>query len=159
MKDDDPLFNITTKNEKLQNQIAVLLANLDRMKVEEAEDQVAGLIINMMNFFSGYVDEVPNFDSLSEQKKNLLLKRFKAVTKNLKLSKTQSINEAIQIFVFTILNNIAINKEEVSKLSFNDLISKAATYEIYHKIEEDKPKITVQKVIKTQQAIIRQKGL
>jgi hypothetical protein len=159
MKDDDPLFNITTKNDKLKNQIAALLANLDSMKIEEAEDQVAELIINMMNFFSGYVDEIPKFDSLSEQKKNLLLKRFKAVTKNLKSSKTQIINEAIQIFVFTILNNIGINKEEVSKLSFNDLISKAATYEIYHKIEEDKPKIAVQQGIKTQQAIIHQKGM
>ncbi len=148
LKDNKPdgevgLIDLTADNQDIKTKIAYLLSILESNDIDNIEAQVTALLKNMMNFFSNYVEEIPNFESLTPEQKKALLLKFRSVAQSIVGRKIKSVDELVQVFVFTVLSaigeNIAsaknisiaetINKKH--KYAFKEFLKKAASYEIY----------------------------
>ena len=137
------LIELASENQDLKHRIAILLAKLENSDTNEIEEDVMPLLRNMMNFFAKYVEEIPNFDSLTPEQKKALLLRFKEIANNIAGRKIRSIEEITQVFVFTILSALGetitgakhltvieiMNKKH--KHSFREFLRRMATYELY----------------------------
>ncbi len=143
LEEESGFVDLASDNQDLKNKIATLLANLGTINVDDLEDQVIAMMKNMMNFFAKHVEEIPSFDSLTPEQKRILLLRFKGVAHSLPKRKIKSVDEMVQVFVFTVLSNIGASIEGVKDLStqellnkkhkhqFREFLKKAADYELY----------------------------
>jgi hypothetical protein len=138
LEEESDLLNLASEDKNIKQKLAAILFKLENEGITETEDQVITLLKNMMNFFAQKLEEIPSFDSLSPEQQKALLLKFKDVSRKLSTRKIRSVDEMLQIFVFTILNNIGIQKIDSAKLnpSFQSLIRKAASYEIYYEKPE-----------------------
>jgi len=142
-EDNISILDLATQNKELHEKIEVILQNLETQGITELEDQVSALLKNMMNFFAKYVSEIPAFDSLTPGQQKTLLLRFNSVADNLSGRKIKSIEELLQVFLFTILSGIGQTIEEAKEYTKEELLAKkqrdelrkllrrAAAYEIY----------------------------
>lgn len=146
LHNDSSLVDLASDNQDLKHKMAILLTNIELIEISDLENQISTLIKNMMNFFSLQVEEIPSFDLLPIEQQQILLKKFKKIAHSLKKKKAKSIDEVIQIFLFTILSNIGskgeiLEDEELvnkkSKHSFKSFLRKAAEHEIYTIINEN----------------------
>ncbi|MCT4634833.1 MAG: hypothetical protein N4A31_01115 [Rickettsiales bacterium] len=142
-KEDPGLIDLASRNSDLKLKITNIIENLETIDPVVLENQVSYMLENMMNFFAQYVEEIPNFDSLTLEQQKILISRFKAVSKSLKKRKIKSVNEMLQVFVFTVLNGIGENIENLRDLTAEEILQKkhkkdfrkflrnAAEFEIY----------------------------
>ena len=147
--DKDPgLVDLASSNYDLKLKITDIIENIEDIDSIELEAQVVEMLKNMMNFFARYVEEIPNFDSLTLEQQQALLKKFKAVSKNLIKRKIKSIDEMTQVFVFTVLNGLGETLEDAKSLtaeeilhkkhkeSFRKFLRKAADFEVSQIIDD-----------------------
>ena len=137
------LVDLASNNDDLKLKITNIIANLESIDPIELENQVALMLENMLNFFAKYVEEIPSFSSLSLEQQNRLIIKFKAVSKSLVKRKIKSVDEMMQIFVFTVLNAMGENIDELRDLTAEEILQKkhkqdfrkflrrAADFEIY----------------------------
>lgn len=137
------LIDLATENQDMKSRIAYLLSILENEDATIIEAQVTALLKNMMNFFALHVEQVPSFESLTSPQKRALLLKFKSVAQNIAGRKIRSIDEIVQVFVFTVLSSIGetiagaqditaveiMNKKH--KYAFREFLKRAASYEIY----------------------------
>ena len=76
-EEDKSLISLASNNQDLKNNIAIIFTKLETMELNDIEDQVSTLMINMMNFFSNNVEEIPSFDNLTSEQKKIILMKFK----------------------------------------------------------------------------------
>jgi hypothetical protein len=107
--DEIGLIDLASENQDMKTRIAYLLSILENGDVNSIEGQVTELLKNMMNFFAIYVEEIPHFESLSQEQKTALLLRFKSVAQSIAGRKIKSVDEMVQVFVFTVLSSIVEN--------------------------------------------------
>jgi hypothetical protein len=118
------LINLTTANKDLRQKMTDILDNLETIDPKILEDQVVEMLQNMMNFFAIYIDQIPNFFSLTDEQQQDLICKFGAVAASLVARKVSSINEMTQIFVFTVLNSLSENINEINHLTLEELLHK-----------------------------------
>lgn len=147
-EEDSGLIDLASRNNDLKLKISNIIDNLETIDPVIIEDQVSSMLQNMMNFFAQYVEEIPNFNSLTPEQQEILIARFKAVSKSLKKRKIKSVNEMMQVFVFTVLNVIGENVENLRDLTAEEILQKkhkkdfrkflrnAAEFEIYQITQE-----------------------
>ncbi len=154
-EEDKSLISLASNNQDLKNNIAIIFTKLETMELNDIEDQVSTLMINMMNFFSNNVEEIPSFDNLTSEQKKIILMKFKKVAHNLKNKHIKTVDEMLQTFVFTVLSNIGERVEyleaveiinEKNKESFKTFLRKA--------IDEEVDNITHNKEIEANQNFI-----
>lgn len=142
------LIDLASENKDLKNKVLMIITNLDHEGVHDLEDQVCILMTNMMNFFSSHIEEIPSFESFSEEQKKALLIKFKKVAHKLKTKKIRTIDEMLQNFIFTILNQIEDRVESMTHMTAEEIMNKktkqdfkkflrhAASHQIYNLVEE-----------------------
>ncbi len=123
-KQDSGLVDLASNNYDLKLKITNIIDNLESIDPIELESQVALMLENMLNFFAKYVEEIPNFSSLSLEQQSRLIIKFKAVSKSLVKRKIKSVNEMMQIFVFTVLNGVGENIDELRDLTAEEILQK-----------------------------------
>lgn len=137
------LVDLASNNNDLKLKITNIIDTLESIDPIELENQVALMLENMLNFFAKYVDEIPSFSSLSLEQQNRLIIKFKTASKTLVKRKIKSVDEMMQVFVFTVLNAMGENIEELKDLTAEEILQKkhkqdfrkflrrAADFEIY----------------------------
>jgi hypothetical protein len=123
------LINIAAGNQNIKTKIALLLSIIESKDINNIENQVIALLKNMLNFFSNYVDELPHFESLTLEQQKAYLIKFKSVALNITGNKIKSIDEMVQVFVFTILRTLKENIKPPTSISTNKLQDKDANSE------------------------------
>lgn len=118
------LINLAAANQDLRKKMTYILDNLETIDPAILEDKVVEMLKNMMNFFAIYIEKIPNFSSLPEEQQQDLLCKFGAVAASLVARKVSTISEMTQIFVFTVLNSLSENIDEVNHLTLEELLHK-----------------------------------
>lgn len=118
------LINLAVTNQDLRKKMTDILDNLEAIDPKTLEDQVVEMLQNMMNFFATYIEQIPNFFSLPEEQQQDLIYKFGAVAASLVARKVSSISEMTQIFVFTVLNSLSENLNEINHLTLEELLHK-----------------------------------
>lgn len=124
VEEEPGLIDLASRNGDLKLRISNIIENLETIDPIVLENQVSYMLENMMNFFAQYVEEIPSFDSLTVEQQEILISRFKAVSKSLKKRKIKSVNEMLQVFVFTVLNGISENVENLRDLTAEEILQK-----------------------------------
>lgn len=147
-EEDSGLIDLASRNNDLKLKITHIIDNLETIDPMILENQVSSMLENMMNFFAQYVEEIPSLDSLTPEQQEIIISRFKATSKSLKKRKIKSVNEMMQVFVFTVLNCIGENVENLRDLTAEEILQKkhkkdfrkflrnAAEFEIYQITQE-----------------------
>lgn len=123
-KKDTGLVDLTSSNNNLKEKITNIVENIDNISSEALEKQVIEMLESMMNFFSIYVEEIPNFSSLSLEQQKIIIKKFKDVSVNLKKRKIKSVNQIAQAAVFAVLNSLSNNVEDLKELTVEEILRK-----------------------------------
>ena len=123
-KEDFNLLDLTSDNQDLKYKIAVILTKLETTGVTGLEDQIVVLMQNMMNFFAQYVEEIPNFNSLDQEQQKALLLKFKGVALGLAQRRIKSVDEMMQVFLFTILGSIGTTVEKEKDFNLTEITNK-----------------------------------
>jgi patatin-like phospholipase/acyl hydrolase len=143
------LIGIAASNQNMKTKIVYLLSIL------ESHD------LDRMNFFSNYVTEIPDFESLTPEQQKVYLLKFKMVSRSIAGHKIKSTDEMVQVFVFTVLNslenknkrteNIVTGKLEnkESQSEFRSFLKKAAENEIYKSTIQKPEEETKVKIVNT----------
>jgi hypothetical protein len=118
------LTDLASENPELNNKIATVLTKLENIGVTELEEQVAVLMTNMMNFFAGYAEEIPTFDTLSPEKQEFMQNKFKEVAAKLAGQEIKSVDEMLQTFVFVILSSLGENIDRSENLTAEEIANK-----------------------------------
>ncbi len=116
--------NLNSENQDLKNKMALVILQLEAEGVTNFEEQIAVLMVNMMNFFAKHVDDIPAFDFLTQEQQDFVIKKFKNVAQSLKSKKIKSIEEMVQIFVFTVLSALEERAESLASLTIKEITSK-----------------------------------
>jgi|GEM_PF-6772661 len=155
------LIGIAASNQNMKTKIVYLLSILESNDLDRIETQVISLLKNMMNFFSNYVTEIPDFESLTPEQQKVYLLKFKMVSRSIAGHKIKSTDEMVQVFVFTVLNslenknkrteNIVTGKLEnkESQSEFRSFLKKAAENEIYKSTIQKPEEETKVKIVNT----------
>lgn len=137
------LVDLTSENSNLKNKIAILLSRLESDGASDIEEEVATLLCNMMGFFAKHVEDIPSFESLDPEQQKALLLKFKGVAQSISGRKIKSIDEMVQLFVFTVLSAIGENVSTAKditaievmnkkhKHSFREFLKRMVDYETY----------------------------
>lgn len=143
------IFDTNIENSEIKSKIEILVAKLNDMDFSDVAEEVCELLKNMVNFFSLHISEIPNFDALSDDEKKALLMRFKSLGQTIFGQKIKSVEELVQVFVFTVLTAIGdsaplktqLKAREVinqrNNLVLSEFIKKAAKANIY-KVNDSK---------------------
>lgn len=147
-EEDSGLIDLASRNNNLKLKITHIIESLDTIDPIILENEISSMLENMMNFFAQYVEEIPSLDSLTPEQQEIIISRFKAISKSLKKRKIKSANEMTQVFVFTVLNCIGENVENLRDLTAEEILQKkhkndfrkflrnAAEFEIYQITQE-----------------------
>ncbi|MEK6734592.1 MAG: hypothetical protein AABY27_05760 [Pseudomonadota bacterium] len=148
------ISNIATQTDDLKNKIAVLLAKGESVDLNELESQVSILLINMVNFFSNYIDEIKSYDELLPNQQKYLLSQLKDMTCSIKNKKIKSIDEMLNNFVFIALSSQEIELEDeeneldlLSKAGFKALLRKIINFDIYKQSNQDMKQAKIKRVL------------
>ncbi len=123
------LIKIAASNQNIKTKIAFLHSIIESKDISNIENQVIVLLKNMLNFFSNYVDELPHFESLTLEQQKIYLIKFKSVAANITGNKIKSIDEMVQVFIFTILSMLKENMQPPKTIDINKFQNKNSNSE------------------------------
>jgi hypothetical protein len=119
-QEESELSDILDTNIAIKSSLETLLEQIEQIEEQDLEDRLLALIANMLNFFSDQIETIPNFNSLSDKQKNILLLKIKAIAKDAKLKKFSNpydLANNLTISVLTIIETQTIRKQHEN---FND---------------------------------------
>ena len=166
-QEDGTLLDLVSNNPDLHDKIAVILDKMETSGITEIEEQISVLLKNMMNFFSKHAEEIPSFDSLTPQQKEGLSLKFKEIADNLSGHKLKTMEELLQVLLFTVLSTIGQTIEEAKyytkeellqkkqKKELRDLLRRASAYELYQNENNQKISDITKEHIFINNAILR----
>lgn len=154
IEQDPGLIDLATSNNDLKCKITNIIENIENVDPIELEEQVVAMLSNMMNFFSNYVEEIPNFNSLTPEQQQIIIQKFKVVSAELKKGKIKSINKMVQVSVFTVLSGLSENIEALKELTAEEILHKKHKREfrsfLKHAADFEMSQIINQKQIQSQ---------
>lgn len=131
---------IAENNQEIEKDLDNLINQAELIDESVLSIEIERKLKNMMDFFASQVEEIPLFENLTPQQRNILSIKIKSLTKELKQKKISKSNELANSFVFTILNLLGergkiLQAEEIinqkSREGLKNFLRKAAGHEIY----------------------------